>query len=77
LAHATQCYNCKKFAKEISKKKERKTTYRILKCKNCGEFTLSSISYYLAVHGAMEPSIVIKKIKPNTKLWEKYYDKNR
>ena len=50
MAHATQCYNCKKFAKEISKKKERKTTYRILKCKNCGEFTLSSISYYLAVH---------------------------
>ncbi|MFW6047431.1 MAG: hypothetical protein ACOCP4_06585 [Candidatus Woesearchaeota archaeon] len=74
MAHPSQCYNCKKFAKEISRKRKRKTTYRILKCKNCGEYTLSSISYYLAVWGEMEPSISIKKIEPESELWKKYFN---
>jgi uncharacterized Zn finger protein len=70
----SQCVNCGKFAKEISRKKINKITHIIYQCNYCKTHTLSSINYYLDVSGEMLPNIRKREIKPNDKLWNKYYE---
>lgn len=77
MAHPLHCAECKRFAKTISEYQRRKTTYRILKCKNCGSYTLSRISYYLAVWGGMEAEISSRKIEKGGRLWKQHMERKK